>query len=117
MKNDSALGTLFFPLFIIICTSKAIITPININKSTGPQDNDIHSGFINATNEKNTNIPINVNITLLNVFSLFDNKYEGYTNVPIANANKSHTACLSNTFLGLMDNVIHNKPKIITNVK
>ena len=64
IKNDNAFGTLLLPLFIIICTNKAIITPINININTGPHDNDIQSGLIKATNEKNTNMAINVKRTL-----------------------------------------------------
>ena len=48
-----------------------------MNINTGPHDNEIQSGLIKATNEKNTNIDINVNKTLIIVFSLFDNKYDG----------------------------------------
>ena len=74
MKNETAFGTLFLPLLTIKFTNNTIITPIKRNNNTGPQDNEIHSGFMKANAEKNTNIPINDNITPINVFSFFDIK-------------------------------------------
>ena len=85
IKYDNGLGVLFLLFFLptIYDTIKAIIAPINRKSRTGPQDNDIHSGFAKATAEKNTSIPTRENNTCKITLLFLAIVYDGYTNKPV----------------------------------